>query len=104
MTNIVVLEARRQALITKRENRDYSQYLGLLDLPELIHEARYLIKEVQLRRISAGTMAKIEALMEELTGANRVAYQELLTCQSLKALREQLNQSVHLLKSQQNSL
>ena len=98
MTNLIDLKARRESKVTEQSIDNYRQYLKLLDLPALTYEAKHLVKQVRLWEVSIDTVAQIEAVMSELTSSHRIEHKEMLTCKSLDTLREQLAESLGILR------
>lgn len=92
MTNLIDLGAHRKLKITEQSIESYLQYLKLLNSSELLYEAKYLIKQVKLGEVSMNTKSRGKAIIAELV--NRIEKKELLACQSLDNLQNQLTQTL----------
>ena len=88
MTELVNLGDYRKAKMARQRIENYLEYLKLLHLPELLHEAKRLLKKIQLKKISQSTAGKGKAMAVELL--SRIKKREGRTCESLKHLQNQL--------------
>ena len=97
MTNVINFTARKKSKASEQSIENYSQYLKLLNSPALTYEAKHLINQVRLYKVSPNTMAKAKAVVSELT--ERIESKELLTCQSLDSLQSQLASTAEIHES-----
>ena len=66
MAELIHLRDYRESKASGQDVENYLQYLKLLHLPELLHEARRLIKKIQRGKISQSTGSKGKAVTAEL--------------------------------------
>ena len=84
MAELIHLKDYRKSKTSRQDVEVYLQYLRLLHLSELLHEAKRLIKKIQRGKISQSTGTKGNAVTAELLG--RIKKREALACKSLDHL------------------
>ena len=92
-SKIISLEALKQNKEIEKSLQSYADYLSLLEIHQIVTEAKYLVKQIQEKPLVVTTIKKCELLVQEIS--KRLNGESPTLTKKLTEIRDSLANKIH---------